>query len=352
MGEISSFILVILAFVLVAIVAARVRRKWGSRSLLWVWIASAFIITGTILFWIFYQLGFPLPSTRQEFFAIVIDIASVLMATAVTSGIAVCFSAIFGPPTQASSSEINYFPFNLPMGKLEDTYGLTGILRKYQELLSTFLIALDSALGLTPFNPYLRQPRAFLRGFRSYLPSFVRQARVSSHQFDRAPNALMRDLAGADGVLAELETLTPAQLSAIEECHRVNTRRLRQRSILRRDWWGKIAVVCTAAVPAISYLAIVVEKVAGKKPDDLWPVISGITFTMADLQLRIILGVISILVILVLFLMSIAISIMTFLPALRRVQAFEDILTIAKAYRKGASEAIKPPAELSLTVTD
>ena len=55
---------------------------------------------------------------------------------------------------------------------------------------------------------------------------------------------------------------------------------------------------------------------------------------------------------LVLVMVFFIINIMTFRPALRRVQAFEDILTIAKAYRKGPSEATKPPAELSLTVTD
>jgi hypothetical protein len=33
---------------------------------------------------------------------------------------------------------------------------------------------------------------------------------------------------------------------------------------------------------------------------------------------------------------------MTFFPILRRVQAFEDILTIAKAYCKGESGTTKP----------
>jgi hypothetical protein len=38
-------------------------------------------------------------------------------------------------------------------------------------------------------------------------------------------------------------------------------------------------------------------------------------------------------------------NLLAFSPILTRVQVFEDLLTIAKAYRKGASEATKPPAE-------
>jgi hypothetical protein len=173
MDQILGLSVALIPFVLVGIVAAIVYRKWGSRRLLWVWIATTFIITGAILFSIFSQHGFALPSTRRQLFALAIVSAFLSMVSAVVSGMTVLFGAALGSPTQASSSEINYFPFNLPMGKQEDTYGLAGILRKYQELLSTFLIDLDSALGLAPFNPYLRQPRAFLRGFRSYLPSFA-----------------------------------------------------------------------------------------------------------------------------------------------------------------------------------
>jgi hypothetical protein len=46
-----------------------------------------------------------------------------------------------------------------------------------------------------------------------------------------APNPLIR-APEAEDVLAELDTLTTAQLSAIEECHRMNVRRLRQGSIV------------------------------------------------------------------------------------------------------------------------
>ena len=99
----------------------------------------------------------------------------------------------------------------------------------------------------------------------------------------------------------------------------------------------------------IGYLSIVAEKVSGIKPSDLWPLMSGITLTRADLQSNITQGVIFISIMLVIILMGIGISIMTFLPALRRAQAFEDMLIIAKAYRKGYSETIKPSAEPSLT---
>ena len=251
MDQITGLIMALIPFVLVAIVAVIVQRKWGSKSLFWVWIASAVIITGAILFWSFYQHGFPVPSTRQQLFtvAIVVAIVSVFlfMAAAFGSALAIWFAAVYGPrPPQDPSTEVNYFPFNMPLGKLEETDGLAGILRRYQELLSIFATALDSALDSTPFHPYLPLWRALPRIFRSYLPSFTRQAKVSSAQFDRAPNALMRDLAGADVVLAELETLTAAQLSAIEECHRVNVKRLRQRSLLRWNWRSGVAVLVAA----------------------------------------------------------------------------------------------------------
>jgi hypothetical protein len=345
MDQIPGLIMALIPLVLVAIVAAIVQRKWGSRRLLWVWIASAVIVTGAILFWSFYQHGFPLPSTRQELFIVAIVSAFIFMAAAFASALAVWFAAAFGPrPPQDSSTEVNYFPFNMPLGKLEETDGLAGILRRYQELLAIFATALDSALDSTPFHPYLPLWRALPRIFRPYLPSFTRQARVSSAQFDRAPNALMRDLAGADVVLAELETLTAAQLSAIEECHRVNVKRLRQRSLLRWNWRSGVAVL----VAAIGSLAVAAEKVAGVKPSDLWPLMSGMTLTGITLQSNIVILLYG----LVLLMMVVTINIMTFRPVLRRVQAFEDILTIAKAYGKGDRETTKPPAELSLTVTD
>jgi hypothetical protein len=345
MDQIPGLIMALSVYVLVAIVATIAQRTWGSKSLFWVWIASAVTITGAILFWSFYQHGFPLPSTRQQLFALAIVSVFLFMVAAFASALAIWFAAVFGPrPPQDSSTEVNYFPFNMPLGKLEETDGLAGILRRYQELLAIFATALDSALDSTPFHPYLPLWRALPRIFRSYLPGFTRQARASSRQFEQAPNALMRDLAGADVVLAELETLTPAQLSAIEECHRVNVKRLGQRSFLSWNWRSGVAV----SVAAIGSLAIAAEKVAGVKPSDLWALMSGITLTGITLQSNILILLYGS----VMLMLGVILNIMTFRPALRRVQAFEDILTIAKAYRKGSSEAIKPPAELSLTVTD
>jgi hypothetical protein len=49
--------------------------------------------------------------------------------------------------------------------------------------------------------------------------------------------------------------------------------------------------------------------------------------------------------------MGLVVNFLIFLPILNRVQAFEDILTIAKTYRKGPSEATKPSAVPSLAVT-
>jgi hypothetical protein len=281
MDQTSGFIMALIALVIVAIVATIVQRKWGSKGLLWVWIASAVIMTGVILFWSFYKHGFPLPSTRQELFTVAIVSAFLFMMVTLVSGMVVWIVAVVGPRSQQmSSAEGNYFPFNLPMGKLEDTYGLAGILRRYQELLATFATALDTALATASHNPYQPLLRDFCRSFRTYLPSYLRQARADSRQFNRASNALMRDLAIADVVLAELDALAAAQLSAIEECHRVNVRRLRQRSIFRWSWPTGMAVL----VSALASLEAAAEEMGGVKPSDLWPLLKGINLTGVNFQ--------------------------------------------------------------------
>ena len=340
MDQIPSDINVVVALVIVFIAAMLAQRKWGSKALWWVWIASAVVITGAILSWAFYKYG--LPSAEEFFqrlFPFALLVTYLFSGVAFASGAVIWWVAVFGPrPLQDSSAEVNYFPFDLPTGKLQDTHGLPGILRRYHELLATFTIALDAALASTPFNSYEPVSRGLRHIFHSYLPGYLRQARVSGRQFRRVPNALTMDLAGAHVVLAELETLTAAQLSAIEECHRVNVRRLRQRTII--GWpWGKIAVVCATCGAMISFGVNAVEQVTGVKPSDLWPLVSGLTFTWADLRSGTIQFVIYSFILLVLFF---TVNPMTFFPILQRVQAFEDILTIAKAYCKGESGTNKP----------
>jgi 4-amino-4-deoxy-L-arabinose transferase-like glycosyltransferase len=265
-----DLIILLVALVLVAIVTIIVQRKWGSRRLLWVWIASAVITTSAILFWFSYNYGSPISGTRQQILSKVVLSIGAFISFAILFGVEVGLVSIFGPrPPQSASAEVNYFPFDMPLGGLENTDGLTGILRRYQELLSIFATTLDTALGSTPFNPYQSMPRSVLGSFRRYSPTFLRQARVSSAQFDQVPNALMRDLAGADAVLTELEKLTPAQLSASEECHRVNMKRLRQRSVLRWDGWGSIATISAIFITMIKYGADAAEQLAGVKPSYL-----------------------------------------------------------------------------------
>jgi hypothetical protein len=76
-----------LVAIIIAIIAAIIaQRKWGAKGLLWVWISSAAIVTGAILFWIFYQAGFPLLSTRQELFALAIISALLFMGITSVSG--------------------------------------------------------------------------------------------------------------------------------------------------------------------------------------------------------------------------------------------------------------------------
>jgi hypothetical protein len=336
MDQIFNYILALINLTMVGIATAFAQRKWGSKRLFWVWLISAVIITGNTSLWVLYQNGFP--DIRQAFLAVAVSVALLFIMAALASGLLIVCVATLVPPPEYTSTGVNYFPYNLPMGPLEDTYGLAGILRKYQELLSTFATALDSALSPAHHNPYQPILRDFLGSFRTYLPGYLRQARVSSRQFDRAPNALMRDLAGADVVLAELEKLTTAQLSAIEQCHLVNTRRVSRRRFTIgpiSEWSEKGKLLATAATAVLGSLGV-------GKVSDLWPLIRGITFTEGILQSSIII----IFSIVVFPLMGLLISSMTFTPILRRLQAFEDILTIAKAYRKGINETLKPSPEL------
>jgi hypothetical protein len=345
MSQIANAIRILTVFVITVIAACIVQRKWGSKGLLWVWIASVVVTMGATLSPLFYKYGLP---KTHELFAIAFLGAFVLVGIALVSGGAVWFIAVLGPhPPQIASAEVNYFPYTLPIGKLEDTYGLAGILRRYHELLATFLTDLDTALASTLFNPYRPRLRDHLRSFRVYSPSYLRQVRADSRQFRQVPNALMRDLAGADVVLGELEMLTAAQLSAIEECHRANVRRLRQRSIFRWSWQGVIPILGLLGGALVS-LGHIAEKIGGVQPSDFWPLIRGINLTGANLQSFIILEGI---VFLGLVAVALITNFITFLPILRRAQAFEDILTIAKAYRKGLGETTKPSAEPSLTVT-
>jgi hypothetical protein len=340
MDQILSSIRVLTPLVIVAITATLAQRKWGSKALLWLWIASAVVITGATLSWIFYKHG--LPSAQELFqhlFTFAFLVTYLFAGITFASGGVIWCVAVLGPrPPQDSSPEVNYFLLNMPAGKFEDPYGLEGILARHHQLLESCMRSLDTALASSPFNPYLFPPSAFLKSFRMYIPRFMRQARASSRRFIRVPDALMMDLAGAHVVLAELETLTAAHLSAIEECHRVNVRRLRQRTIL--GWpWGKITAVCAVCAAVITSVVAAAEKVAGVKPSDLWPHIRDIPLTGAGLQSSMTQGVtFTLVMVLVFFVMNI----MTYLPILRRVQAFEDILAIAKAYCKGDSGASKP----------
>jgi hypothetical protein len=342
MSQIPPSIEVIGASVMTVVAAIIVQRKFGSKRVLYVWLASAVIFTGYIL-----TKGYilsPLSTRETLFMAMHLFIPLFLIFIMLFGMLVWTVIQIVPPPKHLSSTKINYFPYTLPIGKLEDTYGLAGILRRYHELLATFLTDLDTALASTLFNPYQSMYRDFLRSLQMYFPSYLRQARADSRQFKQVPNALMKDLAGADVVLAELETLTAAQLSAIEECHRVNVRRLRQRSIFRWSWPGGIAILGSALVS----LGAAAEKVGGVKPSDFWPLIKGINLMGTDPQSFIILMAMSCLGIVALFFIT---NFIFFLPILRRVHAFEDILTIAKAYRKGLGETTKPSAEPSLTVT-
>jgi hypothetical protein len=175
MDQIPSTIIWFIVFVVVAMPAIIVRRRWGAkrRLWLWVWIASMIIMTGVILCWAFYQTGTPLPSTRQDLFARAILSVLLFMPATGIVGLLIWGFASWGPPSpQPSLSEMNYFPFHMPMEKLGDTYGLTSILQRYDELLETFTTALDSALASTPAHPYQSIPYGLYGSFRTFSPSY------------------------------------------------------------------------------------------------------------------------------------------------------------------------------------
>jgi hypothetical protein len=326
----------LVTLVVVGVAATITQRKCGWKGVRVVWLASTTIWTGYWIAW--FCLNSSLPA-RETLLGSLRLLALFFPTFAALFGLVVWIvSALVSPPKRGAVSEANYFPFNAPAGKREDTPGMTGILPRYQELLATFATALDEALASTPVNPYQSIPRAFLVSFRTWSPSFLRQAHAASKELAQAPNALARDLAGAAAVLAELDTLTPAQFAAIEECHRVNMKRLRERSIFRWSLQGKIA----ALIATLVSLAGVVEQVGGVKASHVLPLLKGVSLMGTDLQSSIIRTALGLLVAVLMFFV---INFLTFLPILARVRAFEDILTIAKAYRKGLGEGVNPAVE-------
>lgn len=124
----------------------------------------------------------------------------------------------------------------------------------------------------------------------------------------------------------------------------MNIRRLRQRSIFRWEWWAKLTAVGATFVTVVGYGVDVLDTVAGVKPGDLWPHIKNIDLTAVTFRSNFTLWGVTFLVMVAIFFI---INRITFAPALRRVTAFEDILTIAKAYRKGDSDTNKPSVERS-----
>jgi hypothetical protein len=237
-------------------------------------------------------------------------------------------AVLFGPPPPFIT--VN----SMPAGLLADARGLTGILGCYEKLLETYATTLTT---VPPFlHPYPSIPRAFLTSLRGGFPSYVRWARERWRRMGHVPSILAFDLIGAEAVLAELEALTPAQLSAIEVCHRLNMRRLRQRSILGRNWRSLL----TGLIGMIAGLVYATEYVGILKFKDIdfWSLVSGITMSGMDtpsiIARMVIAGV-------VFGLMPFMLNIIRFLPFLQRLQAFEDVLTITNTYRKGQAEIPK-----------
>ena len=122
-------------------------------------------------------------------------------------------------------------------------------------------------------------------------------------------------------VLGKLGELTTAQLSAIEVCHRINLGRLRQRFLV----WIPQAVFISAMVGLIPTIEKVSQAV-GITWADIWSSIiaSGAWRRNWPIFIFPAAG----------FVVGTILNFITFGPLLGRLQAFDAMLTIAKAYRQ------------------
>jgi hypothetical protein len=230
----------------------------------------------------------------------------------------------------------------MPAGLLAGAQGLTGILGCYHKLLATYATALDRVPRY--LHPYPSVSRIFLIVLQGFLPRNIRGSGERARQRGPVPSILGFDLVGAEAVLAEMETLTPAQLSAIEACHQLNVRRLRQRSILSWGLGGKLAGLVAGIVALVSAAEYV--GVLKLKDVDLWPLISGVSMIGWDIPSIIARAVLGGLAMVLLFFVE---NGSRFLPILQRLHAFGDILAIAQAYRKGSAETPKSPTQKAST---
>jgi hypothetical protein len=324
-------IVVGIVIVVVGIVAVIVQRKFGSKWLWVVWLAPAVIYTGFLLTQVDYNVHSIISRPIFSFAT-----ANFVLMSALSGMVVWHTSVWFGPrPPSVGSDGMSGPPLRVPAGHVENVHGLTSILRRYYALLATYTTALEEA---GRFNPYPSVWHAFLEAFRGFLPSAIRQNRERVRQISQVPNVLGMDFIGAENILVELETLTIAQLSAIEECHRINVRRLRQRSIF--GWKSQLAVLITAVTGVV--LAAERVGILKLKDIDLWPLMSGITMMGTDMPSSIFRAVIFVFVLVLMRFISDGIR---YLPLLQRLRAFEDILTIAKAYRKERAERIELKAQ-------
>lgn len=333
--QLLGALLSVILMLVVGILTLGVQRKFGSKWLWVVWLAPAFIVTGLLLTQLDYNVhpmtSRPVLSAAMSWFVLV----------SLFSGATVWHTLVwFGPRSpSAASNGISDRPLAGPAA-WRDAHGLPGILGRYEKLLATY----ETSLNAAPIHPYPSLPRVFLRVLRGFSPSATRQSMQRVRQMGQLPNALARQLTGAEDVLAELETLTTAQFSAIEECHRINVRRLRLGLIYELLRQSRLPLFVSGLIT----LVLAAEKAGVLKLSDLWPLIGGITMMGADIPSMFFRGVIGGLSI---FLFLLICEITYSVPRRQRLQAFEDILTIAKTYRKVQGEMTKPSVEQSLAAT-
>jgi hypothetical protein len=323
MRSVLGLLIVIGTAAVLGLIAFLVQRTWGSRWLWLVWLMPALLFTAFLLTRVDY--------TTQTLFSrpvLGFALAYFTFMSLFAGEVVWCIALWFGSDVPSTAAET-------AAGPMVDRRGLTGITRCYERLLTIY----ESALQKAPINPYPSIPRAVCLTLRGFLPSTVRQARRRVRHMGDVPNILPLDLTGAEDVLAEVDALTPVELAAIETCHRLNVRRLRQRSVMGWGWSSKLArlVAATAVlVSAAEYVGLL-----KLKNIDAWSLLSGITLWGTDtpsvLAKSVSAGVI---VMLLLFIMNG----FHFLPIFQRLQAFEDILSIAKAYRTGVAGTPKPAA--------
>jgi hypothetical protein len=189
---------------------------------------------------------------------------------------------------------------------LDETQGKASeVLTKYDHLLEQFAAELKNA----PVNPYASILRMQLMSFSpSYLKSVVR----SGSRFLMVPNTLVQDLCGGGLILQKLEGLDDQTLRGIAECSRINQRRMFRRSVM-----GLFPKIVSALIVVLGAAKAIKETLDVDIFEHLQ--IGWAQTLLVGLAVGVLIG-----------------GVLNFILSIQRVrmiQAFDDLIAIAAAYR-------------------